>query len=256
MTMLSLLRADFFKARKGGMLWWLWGFMVLFVAGEMLLSTLVLHLNVAYPFPSSLLTVGPIMQSVGLLLLIGFSGELVGTEYTNDTWKNILTRHPGRMNFIFSKWITLILSLAVALVIMLFFAMVLGFILQTTLHLSGQDTTLSLGNVLLLVLAQTVMATVLGTLTLLGAVVGHSHVAGIIIGIVWLFFDQALGQLVTGNWKLLSFIQASQSLQAHLMGNDTPYSVVPDLLVLAAYLILPVLLAAYIFRQRDILGKA
>ena len=109
---------------------------------------------------------------------------------------------------------------------------------------------------MLIVLVQSLFAIVAGTVSIMGTVIGRSTVIGIMIGFVWFIADIALGQLLPESWQILTFTTASRSLQAYAAGTSTPYALLLDLLVTVAYLILPIVLAAYVFRQRDILGPA
>jgi ABC-type transport system involved in multi-copper enzyme maturation permease subunit len=206
--MLPLLRADLFKLHKSWIVWMLWSIMLLFVIGYMLLEVLVEPSRVAFLFPTDMLTVGIIMQGLGIFLLIFFCAQVVGNEFAYDTWKNLLPRHPGRVGFILSKWLTFMFAI------------------------------------------------VAGSVALLGTVIGRSTVIGIIIGFVWFIADIALRQLLPQAWQVVTFTTASGSLQAYAMGTETSYALLPDLLVTVAYLLLPIVLAAYVFRQRDILGPA
>jgi ABC-type transport system involved in multi-copper enzyme maturation permease subunit len=61
-------------------------------------------------------------------MMIVFGATLVGSEYGFDTWKNLLTRRPGRAAFILSKWIVLVLALLIATVVLPIWAQALGFL--------------------------------------------------------------------------------------------------------------------------------
>lgn len=254
--MLPLLRADLFKMHKSWVMWTLWSAMLLFVIGYMLLEALVEPARVAFQFPTDMLTVGTLMQGLGIFLLIFFCAQVVGAEYAYDTWKNLLTRHPGRVNFILSKWLTLILIIVAGLLLMLLCAVLMGFLLQATFYLTGPVDSLSPGGVLLMVLLQSLFAIVAGSVALMGTVIGRSTVIGIIIGFVWFIADIALGQLIPQAWQIITLTIASRSLQDYVTGTNTPYALLTGLLITVVYLILPTLVAAYIFRQRDILGPA
>lgn len=254
--MLPLLRADLFKMHKSWIMWTLWSSMLLFVIGYMLLEALVEPARVTFQFPTDMLTVGTLMQGLGILLLIFFCAQVVGNEYAYDTWKNLLPRHPGRINFILSKWLTLMFTIVAGLLLMLFCAVLMGFLLQAAFHSTGPADSLSPSSILLIVLLQSLFAIVAGSVALLGTILGRSTVIGIILGFVWFIADIALGQLLPQAWQIVTFTTASRSLQDYVTGTGTPYALLTELLVTVIYLILPVLLAAYVFRQRDILGPA
>ncbi len=254
--MLPLLRADLFKMHKSWIMWTLWSIMLLFVVGYMLLEALVGPTRTTFEFPNTMSTVGALMSGLGIFLLVIFCSQVVGNEYAYDTWKNLLTRHPGRINFILSKWLVLLFTIVVGLLLMLLCSIVMGFLLQATFHPTGPVGSQSLGNILLIVLLQSLPAIVAGSVALMGTVIGRSTVIGIVVGFVWFIADISLGQLLPESWQVLTFTVSNRSLQAYVMGTGTPYALLTDLLVMVAYLILPVLLASYVFRQRDILGPA
>lgn len=90
----------------------------------------------------------------------------------------------------------------------------------------------------------------------MGTVLGRSTVVGIILGFAWLIADLTLGQFLSDPWKVLSLTLATRSLQAYAMDAGTPYPLLSELIVVLLYLVLPVAIAAYNFRQRDIFGPA
>jgi ABC-2 type transport system permease protein len=159
----------------------------------MVVTALTTPAKVNYAFPGVLLQgVGPV-PFVGVLVLIILGAVVGGSEYGYDTWKNLLTRRAGRVPFILSKWLVLIVAIAIGLVVLVPFGLALGLILNATLHLTGPSVQLSLGCVLLMILLQTLTPLAAGSIAIMGAVIGRSSVAGIIAGIVWFLVDSLLG---------------------------------------------------------------
>ncbi len=70
---------------------------------------------------------------------------------------------------------------------------ILGLVLDLALHLAGPAVSLSLGSVLVIILTQALVPLVAGAVALMGAVIGRSSVAGIVIGIAWFSIDSLLG---------------------------------------------------------------
>lgn len=252
--MLSLVQADLFKTRKGATVWVLLMVLLLQLGVQMLLEALIEPTKVTYGFPDALLVVGSGMSTLGALLLVIYGATLVGGEYGYDTWKNLLTRHSGRVVFILSKWATLLIAFVLGMLVLLLVAQGLGWVLASTLALRGTPVPASAGAVLLLVGAQTLAALVAGGFGIMGAVIGRSSVAGIITGLAWFMADAIGGPYLPGASKLASFSVASSSLQAHLMGAVAPFALFPSLLVVGIYLVVPIAVAACIFRQRDMVG--
>jgi hypothetical protein len=120
----------------------------------------------------------------------------------------------------------------------------------------GQTQAISLGAVLLELLVHALMLLGSGTVALLGVVAFRSTFAGIITGITWLLLDGIAGAVtfVPGAVKRCLFSPAGNSLLAHIQGSATDCAVPWHLLVVSMYLVIPVILAAYIFHQRDVTG--
>ncbi len=248
--MISLLRADLFKMRKRAMGWVMLAIMALTIALVMLNSALQNPSHVTYAFPAGLLQVGAVLPLLGVLVMIILGATAVGSEYGYDTWKNLLVRRPGRVPFILSKWLTLVVVIGLGLVILLPWAQAVGLLLDAALRLRDVAA-FQLGTVLLLLLTQALAPLVAGSFAILGAVIGRSSVAGIIAGIVWFIGDEILGAVL----QPASLSVALRILQAQINGLAVPglYVAVASL-TMAFYLVVPIAVAAIIFRQRDMVG--
>jgi ABC-2 type transport system permease protein len=248
--MISLLRADLFKTRKRAMGWVMLIITALAIVRVMLNSALQDPSHVTYAFPGGLLQVGAILPLLGVLVMIILGATAVGSEYGYDTWKNLLVRHPGRVVFILSKWLTLVVVLGLGLLVLLPLAQAVGLLLNAALRLRGTAAP-QLGTVLLLRLTQAAAPLVAGSFAILGAVIGRSSVAGIIAGIVWFLGDELLGAVL----QPARLSVALRVLQAQINGVAVPtLATAVATLAAAFYLIVPVAVAALIFRQRDMVG--
>jgi ABC-2 type transport system permease protein len=248
--MISLLRADLLKTRKRAMGWVLLAITALAIVLVMLNSALQDPSHVTYAFPGALLQVGAVLSLLGVLVMIVLGATAVGSEYGYDTWKNLLVRHPGRVVFILSKWLTLVVVLGLGLLVLLPVVQAVGLALDAVFKLRG-TTTPQLGTVLLLLLLQAVAPLVAGSFAILGAVIGRSSVAGIIAGITWYIADALLGAVL----QPASLSAALRILQAQVNGLAVPtLALAVGGLAVAFYLIAPVAVAAIIFRQRDMVG--
>jgi ABC-type transport system involved in multi-copper enzyme maturation permease subunit len=248
--MISLLRADLFKTRKHAMGWVMLAITALTIVVVMLNSALQDPSHVTYAFPGGLLAVSTVLPLLGVLVMIILGATVVGSEYGYDTWKNLLVRHPGRVVFILSKWLTLVVVIGLGLVILLPLVQTVGLLLDAALRLRGTAAP-QLGTVLLLLLTQAIVPLVAGSFAILGAVIGRSSVAGIIGGITWFIADALLGAVLQ---------PASLSVDLHILQEQINGVALPSLYVVVAslmvafYLVVPVAVAAIIFRQRDMVG--
>lgn len=263
--MFALLRADLFKLRKRAMGWVMLMIVALFVPLEMLANAARQPGETNYSFPGSLLAGVAPLSVIGTFTVIVLGAILVGSEYGYDTWKNLLTRRHGRVPFILSKWLVMLIGICIAMLILLLLGVIAGLILQPAMHLTGQPVRLSPSSALILILMQMFIPISAGSIAIMGAVIWRSSAAGIVLGIVWYILDGALGGLapmasasnsitalqgqITGV-ALTSGSVSSAQLSASLAG---PLGVIPGLVVII-YLIVPVTIAAYLFSKRDMVG--
>jgi ABC-2 type transport system permease protein len=261
----ALLRADLFKLRKRAMGWVMLVIVSLFVPLVMLEIAASQPKTANYSFPGSLLAgTGP-LSVVGTFTVIVLGAILVGSEYGYDTWKNLLTRRHGRAPFILSKWLVMLIGLCIAVVILLLLGVIVGQILQSTMHLTGRPVQLSPLSTLILILMQLFMPIAAGSIAIMGAVIWRSSASGIVLGIVWYITDAVL----TGLAPIASASTSITTLQGQITGLAVssgsvapvqlsaslagPLGVVPTLVVII-YLIVPITIAAYLFGKRDMLG--
>jgi ABC-type transport system involved in multi-copper enzyme maturation permease subunit len=204
----------------------------------------------SFAFPNGLLVGAQVLTQLGGLMLLVFGATLVGSEYGFDTWKNVLTRRPGRASFILSKWVVMALALLIGAIVLPAWAQALGLAFGGMLpEAPGAAAPLSVA--LLQVALSALAPLVAGTIGMLGAVLGRSSVSGIVAGITWMIADAVLAQFLPGWLKLASFTIANAGLGANLVGAQAPFGLLPSLLVVIAYVIVPLGLAAYLFRARD-----
>ena len=264
--MVSLVRADLFKLRKRAMSWVMLVIVAAFTVLEMLSFAIISPGSVNYTFPGGLLEGLAPVSIVGTFVMIVLGALLIGSEYGYDTWKNLLIRRAGRTPFILSKWLSLLVATSVGLIVLLVLGQLIGLLLDGVLHLAGSALSLSPGNVLVIILMQALVPLIAGTVALMGAVVGRSSVAGIVIGIAWFSIDSLLG----GLFPLASLSNAAVFIQAKLTGMvmasngsispvHLPDSMqgLPGLIPVAVvlfYLVFPLVVAAIVFRRRDMVG--
>jgi ABC-2 type transport system permease protein len=250
--MISLLRADLLKTRKRAMGW------AMLAIGLALVTFLLVVAMFApangnlpsFVYPSGLLVGAQVLTQLGGLMMIVFGATLIGSEYGFDTWKNVLTRRPGRAAFIVSKWVVMALALLIGAVLLPLWAQVLGSAFGGMLPASAAPAAPL--NIVLIQLGLSVLAPLAaGTVGVLGAVLGRSSVSGIVAGIVWMIVDAVLAQFLPESLKLISFAVASASLGANLTAGAAPFSLLASAIAVVAYVIVPLAAAAYLFRSRD-----
>ena len=266
--MVALLRTDLFKFRKRPMGWVMLAIIAVFVPLEMLPNAFLFPGTVNYSFPGGLLEGLAPLPFVGTFIMIVLGGMLIGMEYGYDTWKNLLIRRPGRVPFILSKWFVLFVATGIGLIVLLPLGQIVGLIVGSILHLTGSAVSLSVGSALLLILLEALLPIIAGSVALMAAIIGRSSVAGIVIGIVWFLLDSLLG----GLFPLASVSNGSVLLQAKFTGLaiasnggigpvhvpsalQGPLGLIPIALIVF-YLVIPVAVAAAVFRKRDMLGAA
>lgn len=258
--MLHLIRADLLKTRTRPMGWMMLALSVILVSLFIVLNRVVGGVPAEPVGWPTALFLGPrfIGQSVGGMMLIIFGASLPGTEYGYDTWKNLLTRRAGRGTFVVSKWVTLLLSALLALVILAPLSLALA-LAAGVARLDGPalpGPAMAVGAIGI----QLVSLVVFGGVALFGAVAWRSTVAGIICGLTWMVAD-GLGAILPRMPEAargLLYSVNEENLLRHLgMIPEAPhYPLGQSLLLSALYLALPLAGAALIFRRRDIVGPA
>ena len=264
--MFSLLHTEFFKLRKRAMGWVMLAIIGFFVLVIMVADAALFPGKTNYNFSRSILAGAALLPSLGTFTIIILGAIVVGSEYGYDTWKNLLIRHSGRVPFILSKWLTMLISLGLALVSLMILGVIIGQILQIAMHLTGLPVNPALSTLFISILTQMLMPIIAGSMAILGAVVWRSSVAGIVFGLFWFILDAALG----GFAPMASVGSAITAIQLQLTGQllspggilapgQLPYStagllaVLPPLIVIV-YLVVPITLAAICFKRRDMLG--
>jgi ABC-type transport system involved in multi-copper enzyme maturation permease subunit len=260
--MLSLLRADMFKTRKRPMGWIMLGISLALVAATMTITASIPEIRdqvtPTFSYPSGL-GIGLGSQGIGNLgelMMIVLGASLVGLEYRFDTWKNLMTRRPGRVPFVLSKWATMVVAVLIAAITIPLWSQGLGLLLKPA---SVAALPAGLGDVLLGIGVRALSLVVAGSIGMLGAVVGRSTTAGIVLGIVWTIVEQLASALLqlTERFAWISgglFTTAQTSLQQHIDNQPAELGLLHSGLVMTAYLVIPLAIAAYIFRQRDMAG--
>jgi ABC-type transport system involved in multi-copper enzyme maturation permease subunit len=250
--MLSLLQADLFKVRRGALIWWSLGIALGFFAAQLLYSALVQSAHTNLSFIDSLLNMNQLLGQFIPFFTMLLGASIIGNEYVHDMWKNLLTRQSGRERFIVSKTLAFLIIFVLGLLIFALFNIILGLVLQTAFHPRGPHTTLPLGNVLLSILITSLNPIMQGLVAMMGAILGRSMIAGVLFSLPWSIFDSVMSGLPLPAWIQQGFFTAAdKGLFAHSLNRVTPLGIWPSLIVVVLYLVVPLAIAVYVFRRRD-----
>lgn len=214
-------------------------------------------------FMEAILTTMNGIANLGVIIIAVLIGTVIGSEYGQDTWKNLLTWQKGRVHFLVAK-----LAVAVPLL--------LGAIILTELlaglfasigHWLVADTALKAGltentrttdqfykdlytsglPVLLHFLAVI-------TITTFFTVLGRSTIVGIMVTVVWWIGENISLRLLPDVLKNLTLTTNINSLGQNLSDGKGSIGVWQSLLAIVAYIVIPLVAALIIFEQRDIAG--
>jgi ABC-type transport system involved in multi-copper enzyme maturation permease subunit len=134
-------------------------------------------------YPSGMSAAMQALSAIGSLLSIIFVANIIGSEYTRDTWKMILPRQGSRLSFLTIKLLMGLFCMLLLIVAMLVVGQLLAWV---GVALLGGDFTGS-GSLLDQIKAafSTLMTMVFyGVLTLVAAVATRSTIGGIVAGFV------------------------------------------------------------------------
>jgi ABC-type transport system involved in multi-copper enzyme maturation permease subunit len=215
-----------------------------------------------------------IQMSILVITLIIVAGTIVGGDYSFGTIRLLFTRGPTRIQFLLAKVLALAIYSMVGILIMTLVGILLGYALYPLSGLAPDFhffTAAWLGHTLLIMVIQMLGWLVYATITLFFGILGRSTVAGIVGGIIWLFMELLLNNIlpllasVIGGsiGKFLGaipdyFISNNISTliqnQYKAMGNiaPSPLSNLHALLVLAGYLIVCIGLSCLLTNRRDV----
>lgn len=259
LEIISLVRADLLKAQKNPTNW-----IVISIAAALTTMGVFNERSLsfrAFGFPDGLL-VGP--ENVGPLLalvIMPIGAISAGVEYRYDTWKNLLTRRPGRAGFIIGKWITFVLIVNGVMVTLSLWSQALAGFLG-----GGPSQPGHLKSVVAELGIYAIEMIIVGSIALLGTILRRSAVVGIMFSTVWFIADEGrLLSRIYGPLKLCLFSTAKVSMLAHLCAYESgrPISAATDvlvlsipvsLLVMASYLVIPVVVATFAFSRQDMAG--
>lgn len=283
--MTRLIRTELFKLRKRGMTWILLYIMVgivvlinllLFAISQISvpargtggLANLADILNLSSSLPFTLF----ILSSFGAVMAVILMASSVGNEYNWRTIRIALISSEGRLKFLGSKLVAVIILIAIGMVVSLAAGFIMGIVTNTisghTLNFSfftgvySWDQFLQFWRTLVVIM----------TFTLLGflfSVVGRSAMPGIAVGVGLLFLEPIITSFMNlaGGWvsdipKYL-FSANAQAINAlnnlpsgfGAFGNAANLqlpSVTQAYTVLGAYMVVFLVVSFFLFKKRDV----
>lgn len=214
-------------------------------------------------FPDGLIQGLQFVNQLGPLVAAVFIANLIGSEYGLDTWKNQLIRQPGRGRFLAAKLVMGGLGLLALFALMVATFQGIGLLGHTVASdaisqlgqpvsaMSGEAFWRELGVSSAVVFFN--VATMAAVATLF-TVIGRSTVAGIMFAIVWSIVDGLAASLSEVSAKF-SVMGNLLSLRENMLGTGkAALETWQNVAILGAYLVVPVVIALVIFRQRDMAG--
>jgi ABC-2 type transport system permease protein len=214
-------------------------------------------------FPNGVIMALEAISALLMFIVPVFIANLIGSEYSGDTWKNMLVRRPGRGRFLAAKlvvgFVLLLLGfLATTLVTQglasVAHAVVAGPATQAGLAASalpGDQFLQRLGLECVPLLLNMLVLTALATLF---TVISRSTVGGVLVALV---FPIAVDTAARFLPSLTPYTIGPnvQSVTKNLVGNgDGAFATWQSLLVLAVYIVVPLVAAAVTFHKRDMAG--
>ncbi|MFN8480559.1 MAG: ABC transporter permease subunit [Kouleothrix sp.] len=253
--MLNLIRAEWFRLARRPLVWVLLAlllvlfvvlrlteFMVvalydgIFTQGEARLALLseaqVQQFRLQLTLPGIFGAALGHVNSVGGLLAIVLAAGALGSEYSWGTLRAQLARQPNRARFLLAKLATVVLALIAGIALVLALAAVLGLALGGVLGVRGSfglATLLALpvgmARALLVMLPYVMM-------TVVGAIIGRSALAGAAGGFLFLLLDVGLGALsalgqLSSVLKLLVNLLVQPNINALVVQNSRSFGLDP-----------------------------
>lgn len=216
-------------------------------------------------FPSGMGAAMQVLSALGSLLSIVFVANIIGSEYTRDTWKMILPRRGNRLVFLSTKLLMGLFCMALLIVTMLVLGQVLAWVGVALLggEFGGAG---SLAEQLKGVVSTLMDMVFYGVLTLVAAVATRSTIGGIVVGFV---SSQILGvaaflstvaakilpvahlQNISAQWV---FKQPEMNMQINQMFGG-PISPMVSLAVVLGYIAVFIAVSIWMFKSRDMAGQ-
>lgn len=203
---------------------------------------------------------------IGVIMVIVLTANVIGGEYSLDTWKNLLTRHQGRGRFLTAKILVataalLIVFLATGVIMQLFsfvgHAIVAGQASTDGLTITNMSANSFFTGLYTNGLPLLLYFAVLGVATIMVTVLSRSTVAGIVVPLVLWMGDQFSLRLLGPSNALtnLTLTKNLNSLQDNLAKSGSgSMEIWQSLVIMGAYIVIGLVISLVVFRRRDMAG--
>jgi ABC-2 type transport system permease protein len=276
---LNLWRAEWLKTRKRPANRSMFGIMLVLTLVVFVAVTAIAYFYpgsdldqaaIVLPFPRSMQSGVDVLGNLGLLLVVIFVANSIGSEYGRDTWKVIVPRYGRRSAFLLTKWTVGLVALLVLMAGVLASSVVWGWLGTQFLGIANESSMTSTGEVLR---SATVMALdfiLIGTLTLFGTVVTRSTIGGVVISILastlLSIIGPLLSMLVTGasiisptehidNLRIQWVMRDAEQTAMQAVIFNRPVSPLGSALVVIGYIVFLLGVSMYLFKRRDMAGE-
>jgi ABC-type transport system involved in multi-copper enzyme maturation permease subunit len=216
-------------------------------------------------FPNGMGIAMQILSALGSLLSIVFVANIIGSEYSRDTWKMILPRRGNRLLFLSTKLLMGLFCMALLIVIMLLLGQVLAWVGVALLggNFGGSG---SLAEQLKAASSALIDMVFYGVLTLVAAVATRSTIGGIVVGFVAMqilavasFLSNAAAKIlpyahlqnISAEWVTKRPEMKAQVLQ--MFGG--PISPAISLAIVLSYIAVFLGISVWMFKTRDMAGQ-
>jgi ABC-type transport system involved in multi-copper enzyme maturation permease subunit len=215
-------------------------------------------------FPGGIFTGLALVKIVGLFIVAIIFSSVLGSEYSLDTWKNLLVRNNARGGFLVAKLLVtglallIIFGIAVALTQLLAlggYAFVSDTATQNGLTSPALSADQFFHTLLVEVVPLLLNFAVIAAFATMLTIISRSTVAGILLTIVWNTLDVTVSLLVpsVGDATLGKNLA---SLGNHLdKAGSGEMPLWQNLAVLGIYFLIPMVVAIVTFRRRDMAGN-
>lgn len=187
---------------------------------------------------------------LGIVALCIFASQ-TAQEYSYGTLRNLLVRQPARMKILLGKYLAMVFFTLVLVTFAAIISIALSYALSghghvnTTLWSSSSGIhflSQAFGNIFLSAVGYGTVGMILGLLL-------RSPISSIAVGVIWfLILENILAGVVTSSGKWLP----GQNLSNLAAGGDPVLSYQRSLLTSGGYLIVFSLVAAFLFKRRDV----
>lgn len=215
-------------------------------------------------FPGGILTGVELIDSIGFFIVAIFFASVVGSEYSLDTWKNLLIRRDARGRFLGAK-LTIV---GLAMVGIFIVTTIVTQLLALAAHAFVSDSATSAGlksipmsndqffhSLWITSASLLINYAIIGVVATMVTIIGRSTVAGILLSLVWSIGDSIITRLMPSVGDLtLSNNLASLSKHLDVAGSGA-MPLWQNLVVIGAYFIIPLVVAVVVFRRRDMAGN-